>query len=158
MKPNRRKYEQMPRGTYISRRARAIQETLALKTAAKLKQSTQGREKRMKEPNKRILMMTSPSGDWSILSMPLGPSDVRRIRATALAEAMLAFCASSPRRRVFFSCSRRIMKGRPNSSKASAMAGARSGSEGPGRSRRRRRGWWSVGGREGGECGGGYSL
>jgi hypothetical protein len=72
-------------------------------------------------------MVTSPSGDWSILSMPLGPSEVRRMRATALAAAMLAFCASSPLRRDFFSCSRRMMKGRPNSSKASAMAAACAG-------------------------------
>jgi hypothetical protein len=72
-------------------------------------------------------MVTSPSGDWSILSMPLGPSEVRRMRATALAAAMLAFCASSPLRRDLFSCSRRMMKGRPNSSKASAMAAACAG-------------------------------
>lgn len=32
-----------------------------------------------------ILIVTSPSGLWSILSMPLGPREVRRMRATALA-------------------------------------------------------------------------
>lgn len=37
------------------------------------------------------LMVTSPSGLWSILSMPLGPREVRRMRATALPAEMLAF-------------------------------------------------------------------
>lgn len=69
-------------------------------------------------------MTTSPSGLWSILSMPLGPREVRRIRATARPAEMLAFCASRPRRRDFCSCSLRMMKGLPYSSKANAMAAA----------------------------------
>lgn len=69
----------------------------------------------------RLLIVTSPSGLWSILSMPLGPRDVRRIRATAFPAEMLAFWASKPRNRVFWSCSFRMMNGRPNSSKANAI-------------------------------------
>lgn len=38
-----------------------------------------------------LLIVTSPSGLWSILSMPLGPREVRRMRATALPAEMLAF-------------------------------------------------------------------
>jgi hypothetical protein len=106
-------------------------------------------------------MVTSPSGDWSILSMPLGPSEVRRMRATALAAAMLAFCASSPLRRDLFSCSRRMMKGRPNSSKASAMAAACAGARPAGlcslrdrTGQRRRRGAGRGWGKGAAECGG----
>jgi len=50
-------------------------------------------------------MHTSPSGLCSILSMPLGPRDDCRMRATAFAALMFAFCASMPRIRDFFSCS-----------------------------------------------------
>ena len=48
-------------------------------------------------------MVTSPSGLCSILSMPLGPSDDLQMRATVLAARMLAFTASMPLMRVFFS-------------------------------------------------------
>ncbi|GLJ33594.1 hypothetical protein SUGI_0675410 [Cryptomeria japonica] len=67
-------------------------------------------------------MVTSLSGLVSILSMPLGPREVQRILATALAAAMLAFYASSPFTRVFFSCSLNIINGLPNSSNANAIS------------------------------------
>ena len=51
------------------------------------------------------LMQTSPSGLCSILSMPLGPRDDCSILEIAFAAWMLAFCASIPRIRCFFSCS-----------------------------------------------------
>ena len=44
-------------------------------------------------------------GDWSILSMPFGPSEVRSTRETALAAPMLALTASMPRTRDLRSCS-----------------------------------------------------
>ena len=50
-------------------------------------------------------MQMSPSGPCSSLSMPLGPSEVRRMRDTALAAWMLLFTASRPFTRDFFSCS-----------------------------------------------------
>lgn len=34
---------------------------------------------------------TSPSGDTNILSIPLGPKEVLRVEATALAAAMLLY-------------------------------------------------------------------
>jgi hypothetical protein len=77
--------------------------------------------KKEKESREEILIMTSPSGDWSILSIPLGPSEVRRMRATARPAAILAFCASSPRSLVLFSCSLSIINGLPYSSNASAI-------------------------------------
>lgn len=52
-----------------------------------------------------VLMVTSPSGDCSILSIPFGPKDERKMRATAFAAAMLAFCAASPWSLCFLSCS-----------------------------------------------------
>ena len=51
------------------------------------------------------LMQTSPSGLCSILSMPLGPREDCSIRDIAFAACMLAFWASIPRMRCFFSCS-----------------------------------------------------
>eukprot|EP00004_Rigifila_ramosa_P012773 TRINITY_DN2790_c0_g1_i3.p1 TRINITY_DN2790_c0_g1~~TRINITY_DN2790_c0_g1_i3.p1 ORF type:complete len:650 (+),score=158.03 TRINITY_DN2790_c0_g1_i3:1287-3236(+) len=66
-----------------------------------------------------LVIVTSPSGFWSILSRPFGPRDVLRMLATVRAARMLAFCASTPFTRVLFSCSRMMMNGRPNSSNAS---------------------------------------
>ena len=54
-------------------------------------------------------MVTSPSGDTSILSMPLGPKLVRRIFVTVRAAMMLAFCASKPFSRDLLSWSRMMM-------------------------------------------------
>jgi len=51
------------------------------------------------------LMVTSPSGLCSILSMPFGPKEDLRVRATVLAARMLAFTASVPRRRDLLPCS-----------------------------------------------------
>lgn len=64
------------------------------------------------------LIVTSPSELCSILSMPLGPREDLRMRATALAAWMLPFTASVPVTRVLPSCSLMMMKGRPNSSNA----------------------------------------
>mmetsp|Transcript_5057 Transcript_5057/g.10697 ORF Transcript_5057/g.10697 Transcript_5057/m.10697 type:complete len:450 (+) Transcript_5057:386-1735(+) len=50
-----------------------------------------------------FVMVTSPSGDTSILSMPFGPKDVRNKLDTVRAARMLAFCASKPFNRVFCS-------------------------------------------------------
>lgn len=85
------------------------------------------------------LMVTSPSGLWSILSMPLGPREVRRMRATALPAEMLAFWASRPLNLLFCSCSFRMRNGLPYSSKASAMTRSRSRSRSRFRDWRRRR-------------------
>jgi hypothetical protein len=51
------------------------------------------------------LMVTSPSGLCSILSMPLGPRDERSVLATVFAAKMLAFTASVPRTRDLLPCS-----------------------------------------------------
>ena len=63
-----------------------------------------------------FVIVMSPSGETIILSMPLGPSEVLIMDATALAARMWAFWASNPLRRFFFSCSRTMMNGRPCSS------------------------------------------
>eukprot|EP01139_Manchomonas_bermudensis_P019019 Amastigsp_a676308_541.p3 type:complete len:128 gc:universal Amastigsp_a676308_541:1261-1644(+) len=68
-----------------------------------------------------FVTVTSPSPSTMILSMPFGPSDDRRVCATVRAARMCCLCASSPRMRDFFSCSRRMMIGRPFSSKAKLM-------------------------------------
>mmetsp|Transcript_49789 Transcript_49789/g.107842 ORF Transcript_49789/g.107842 Transcript_49789/m.107842 type:complete len:452 (+) Transcript_49789:440-1795(+) len=68
-----------------------------------------------------LVMHTSPSGLCSILSMPLGPSDVFKMLQTAFAAIMLAFCAARPCSRPFFAPSLMMMKGRPYSSKARLM-------------------------------------
>ena len=77
-----------------------------------------------------LVMHTSPSGDCSILSIPLGPSEVLRMEVTALAARMLAFWAASPRVRPFFAPSLMITNGRPYSSKASDIALGLRGKEG----------------------------
>mmetsp|Transcript_52102 Transcript_52102/g.111444 ORF Transcript_52102/g.111444 Transcript_52102/m.111444 type:complete len:379 (+) Transcript_52102:815-1951(+) len=69
-----------------------------------------------------LVMVTSPSGLCSILSMPLGPRDVFRMLQTALAARMFAFCASTPLSRPFFSPSLMMMNGRPYSSNAKLIA------------------------------------
>mmetsp|Transcript_24472 Transcript_24472/g.75486 ORF Transcript_24472/g.75486 Transcript_24472/m.75486 type:complete len:273 (-) Transcript_24472:156-974(-) len=68
-----------------------------------------------------FVMVTSPSGETIILSMPLGPSDVRRRLDTDRAAMMLCFWASRPLMRDFCCCSFRMMKGRPYSSKTIDM-------------------------------------
>mmetsp|Transcript_2997 Transcript_2997/g.10763 ORF Transcript_2997/g.10763 Transcript_2997/m.10763 type:complete len:293 (-) Transcript_2997:26-904(-) len=69
-----------------------------------------------------FVIVTSPSGDTSILSMPRGPRLERRMDVTARAAMMFDFCASRPRNRDLADCSRRMMNGRPYSSKVSDMA------------------------------------
>lgn len=51
------------------------------------------------------LIVTSPSGLCSILSMPFGPRDDLSVLATVFAARMLAFTASVPRRRDLLPCS-----------------------------------------------------
>lgn len=51
------------------------------------------------------LMVTSPSGLCSILSMPLGPREERSVRATVFAARMFALTASVPRSRDLLPCS-----------------------------------------------------
>ena len=47
-------------------------------------------------------IVSSPSGLWSILSMPLGPSEDRKVRATVRAAKMFDFWASRPLMRFLF--------------------------------------------------------
>mmetsp|Transcript_30469 Transcript_30469/g.97229 ORF Transcript_30469/g.97229 Transcript_30469/m.97229 type:complete len:277 (-) Transcript_30469:197-1027(-) len=61
--------------------------------------------------------VTSPSGFTSILSMPLGPSDVRSTDDTDRAARMFAFCAARPFTRAASWLSLRMTNGRPYSSK-----------------------------------------
>ncbi len=63
-----------------------------------------------------LVMVTSPSGETRILSIPLGPSEVRTIWEMDLAARMLALVASRPLTRAFACCSFKITKGRPYSS------------------------------------------
>mmetsp|Transcript_15867 Transcript_15867/g.53855 ORF Transcript_15867/g.53855 Transcript_15867/m.53855 type:complete len:276 (-) Transcript_15867:63-890(-) len=63
-----------------------------------------------------FVMVTSPSEDTSILSMPLGPRDDRSVLVTDWAARRLAFIASMPRSLALACCSRSTMKGRPYSS------------------------------------------
>jgi hypothetical protein len=74
-------------------------------------------------------MVTSPSGETSILSMPFGPKLVRRMLVTVRAAMMFAFCASRPFSRDLLSWSRMMMYGRPYSSKTSDMAAAARGQQ-----------------------------
>ncbi len=58
---------------------------------------------------RHLLMVTSPSGLCSILSMPLGPREDLSVLATVLAARMLALTASVPRSRDLLPCSYSIM-------------------------------------------------
>mmetsp|Transcript_31984 Transcript_31984/g.72736 ORF Transcript_31984/g.72736 Transcript_31984/m.72736 type:complete len:233 (-) Transcript_31984:30-728(-) len=64
-----------------------------------------------------FVIVTSPSALTNILSIPLGPRDVRRRLVTLRAARIFAFCASSPLIRAFACCSLRMMNGLPYSSK-----------------------------------------
>jgi len=64
-----------------------------------------GRSSSPPSARKNALIVTSPSGLCSILSMPLGPNEERRTRDTALQAWMLAFTASRPEMRDLASCS-----------------------------------------------------
>mmetsp|Transcript_87388 Transcript_87388/g.120367 ORF Transcript_87388/g.120367 Transcript_87388/m.120367 type:complete len:278 (-) Transcript_87388:37-870(-) len=70
-----------------------------------------------------LVTITSPSGPTTILSMPLGPIELRIVSAIALAARMFALCASRPFSRFFFACSSMMMKGLPYSSMASWPTG-----------------------------------
>ena len=63
-----------------------------------------------------LVMVTSPSADTRILSIPLGPRDVRTIWEMDFAARMFAFVASRPFTLDFACCSLRITKGLPYSS------------------------------------------
>ena len=63
-----------------------------------------------------LVMVTSPSGETRILSIPFGPRDVRTILEMDLAAMMLALTASRPFTRDLACCSLRMTKGRPYSS------------------------------------------
>lgn len=52
-----------------------------------------------------LLIVMSPSELCSILSIPLGPNELRKVRETAFAARILALTASTPRTRDFLSCS-----------------------------------------------------
>ena len=88
-----------------------------------------------------FVMVTSPSGETIILSMPLGPNDVLSNPETDRAAMMLCFCACRPLMRDLACCSFRMMKGRPYSSKTmdmvAALWGRRSGRGCPVTPRRR---------------------
>lgn len=58
-----------------------------------------------KSMQQHSLMVTSPSGLCSILSMPLGPREERSVRATVFAARMFALTASVPRSRDLLPCS-----------------------------------------------------
>ena len=64
-----------------------------------------------------FVIVTSPSGETIILSMPFGPKDVRSKPETDRAAIILCFCACRPLMRLLACCSFRMMKGRPYSSK-----------------------------------------
>mmetsp|Transcript_45746 Transcript_45746/g.118237 ORF Transcript_45746/g.118237 Transcript_45746/m.118237 type:complete len:256 (-) Transcript_45746:46-813(-) len=68
-----------------------------------------------------FVTVTSPSPEMRTLSIPLGPRLVRMMFATARAARMLAFCASKPLVLFTFSCSRKMMNGRPYSSKVTLI-------------------------------------
>ena len=63
-----------------------------------------------------LVMVTSPSGLTMILSIPLGPSEVRTMPEMVRAANMLALVASMPLTRALACCSFRMTKGRPYSS------------------------------------------
>lgn len=63
-----------------------------------------------------FVIVTSPSGETRILSIPLGPREVRTIWEMERAAIMLDFVASSPFTRAFACCSFKITKGLPYSS------------------------------------------
>ena len=65
---------------------------------------------------------TSPSGDYNILSIPLGPIDDFKVFEIVLAAIMFIFKASTPFILFFASYSLMIMKGRPNSSNAKLIS------------------------------------
>ena len=71
-----------------------------------------------------FVMVTSPSGETIILSMPLGPNEVRSKPETDRAAMMLCFWACNPLMRLLACCSFRMMKGRPYSSKTMDMVAA----------------------------------
>mmetsp|Transcript_118621 Transcript_118621/g.281568 ORF Transcript_118621/g.281568 Transcript_118621/m.281568 type:complete len:245 (+) Transcript_118621:1072-1806(+) len=70
-----------------------------------------------------LVTVTSPSGPTTILSMPLGPMELRTESATAFAARILALCASKPESRFFLACSSKMMNGFPYSSTASCPTG-----------------------------------
>lgn len=63
-----------------------------------------------------LVMVTSPSGETKILSIPLGPREVRTMSEIDFAARMFALVASRPFTLDFACCSFRITKGRPYSS------------------------------------------
>jgi len=63
-----------------------------------------------------FVMVTSPSADTSILSIPLGPREVRTIWEIDFAAMMFALVASRPLTLDFACCSFRMTKGLPYSS------------------------------------------
>lgn len=63
-----------------------------------------------------LVMVTSPSGDTSILSIPLGPREVLTIEEMDFAAMILALVASRPLTLAFACCSLSMMKGLPYSS------------------------------------------
>ncbi len=63
-----------------------------------------------------LVMVTSPSCETRILSIPFGPREVRTMLEMDLAAMMLALTASSPFTRDLACCSLSITKGRPYSS------------------------------------------
>jgi hypothetical protein len=65
---------------------------------------------------------TSPSGDYNILSIPLGPIDDLNVLEIVLAAIMLIFKASTPFILFLASYSFMIIKGRPNSSNAKLIS------------------------------------
>ena len=71
-----------------------------------------------------FVMVTSPSGETIILSMPLGPNEVRSKPETERAAMILCFWACKPLIRDLACCSFRMMKGRPYSSKTMDMVAA----------------------------------
>ena len=68
-----------------------------------------------------FVMVTSPSGETIILSIPFGPRDVLNKPETDRAAIILCFCACRPLMRLLACCSFRMMKGRPYSSKTMDM-------------------------------------
>mmetsp|Transcript_17542 Transcript_17542/g.36842 ORF Transcript_17542/g.36842 Transcript_17542/m.36842 type:complete len:250 (+) Transcript_17542:1188-1937(+) len=63
-----------------------------------------------------LVMVTSPSGETRILSMPLGPREERRILEMEVAARIFDLTASRPFTRALACCSFKMMKGRPYSS------------------------------------------
>ena len=71
-----------------------------------------------------FVIVTSPSGETIILSMPLGPKLVLNNPETDRAAMMLCFWACNPLMRLLACCSFRMMKGLPYSSKTMDMVAA----------------------------------